>query len=190
MYAHRINNIYLGPQKPKSALRVLMQRLGLAFLACMLVIGATGNARAGETQDEAAIRALANNFANAFVQKDAARRASLFAENGTFVTPPGDFLQGRTAMVNDFGPEAQHAVNGKTQAAFSNFRIDFIKPDVAFVDSLLTVRNVNGPNGSIIPMIPIDFFYVAVRHGDSWLIQDGRTHFAAAPANGMMKRSQ
>ena len=166
-------------------MKTLMQRLGLTFFACLLVIGATGYARAGQTEDEAAIRGLAINFANAFIQKDAARRASLFAEDGTFVTPPGDFLQGRTAMVNDFGPEAQHAVNGKTQATFSNFRYDFVKPDVAVVDALLTVRNVNGPNGTIIPMLPIDFFYVAVRHGDGWVIQDGRAHFAAAPANGM-----
>ncbi len=176
MYAHKI--------------QAIKQRLGFALLACTLVIGATGFARAGQTEDETAIRALAVNFANAFVQKDAARRASLFAENGTFVTPPGDFLQGRTAMQNDFGPEAQHAVNSKTQATFSNFRVDFIKPDVAVVDSLLTVRNVNGPNGTIIPVLPIDFFYVAVRNGNGWLIQDGRSHFAAAPANGMMKRSQ
>ena len=190
MYAHAIHNIDSAPQKPESALRGLIQRLGMAMFACLLALSATGYARAGQTEDEAAIRALAVNFGNAFIQKDAARRASLFADNGTFVTPPGDFLQGRTALQNEFGPEAQHAVNGKTQAAFSNFRYDFIKPDVAVVDSLLTVRNASGPNGTIIPTLPIDFFYVAVRHGNGWLIQDGRAHFATAPASGMMKRSQ
>ena len=92
-------------------------------------------------------------------------------------------------MVKYFGPEAQQAVNGSTQAAFSNYRIHFIKPDVAVVDALLTVRNVNGPDGTTIPVIPINFFYVAVRHGDQWLIQDGRAHFAPAPPNGMTSRS-
>jgi hypothetical protein len=105
------------------------------------------------------------------------------------VTPVGDYLQGRVAMVKDFGPEAQQAVNGATQAAFSNYRVRFIKPDVAFVDALLTVRNVNGPNGAVIPVIPINFLYVAVRHGDQWLIQDGRSHFAPAPPNGMTARN-
>ena len=161
-----------------------MQRLGLTFFACALVIGATGSASAGEAQDEAAVRALGDNFAKAFVQKNAELRASLFVENGTFVTPQGDFLQGRVAMVKDFGPEAQ-AVNGNTQAAFSNYRIRFIKPDVAVVDALLTVHNVNGPDGTTIPAIPVNFFYVAVRHGDQWLIEDGRAHFAPAPPNGM-----
>jgi hypothetical protein len=98
-----------------------MQRLGLTLLACTLVIGATGSASAGEAQDEAAVRGLGDTFARAFVQKNAELRATLFAENGTFVTPVGDFLQGRVAMVKDFGPEAQQAVNANTQAAFSRW---------------------------------------------------------------------
>ena len=183
--AHTIDS---ATQAPKSALRSLTQRLGLAFLACTLVIGATGSASAGDARDEAAVRALGDGFAKAFVQKNAELRASLFDENGTFVTPQGDYLQGRAAMVKDFGPEAQQAVNATTQAAFSNYRIRFVKPDVAVADALLTVRNVNGPNGSIIPVIPINFFIVAVRHGDKWLIEDGRAHFAPAPPNGMTSR--
>ena len=184
-----IHTIDSAPQKPKSVLRGLMQLLSLAFLACTLVIGATGSASASEARDEGSVRALGDTFANAFVQKNAELRASLFAEYGTFVTPQGHFLQGRVAMVKDFGPVAEQAVNGTTQAAFSNYRVRFIKPDVAVVDALLTVRNVNGPDGTIIPVIPINFFFVAVRHGDRWLIQDGRAHFAAAPRSNMTKSS-
>ena len=182
--AHAIDS---APRKPKSASGV-MQRLGVALLACTLVIGGTGSASANEARNEAAVRALGDTFAKAFVQKSAELRASVFAENGTFVTPVGDFVQGRVAMVKDFGAEAQ-AVNSTTQAEFSNYRIRFIKPDVAFVDALLTVRNVNGPDGTIILMIPINFFYVAARHGDKWLIEDGRAHFVSAPPNGMTFRN-
>jgi len=171
-----------------SALRGRMQRLGLALLACTLVIGVTVSASAGGAQDESAVRSLGDTFAKAFIQKNPELRASLFAENGTFVTPTGDYLQGHVAMVKDFGSEAQ-AVNGSTQAAFSNYRVRFIKPDVAFVDAVLTVRNVNGPDGTIIPVIPINFFYVAARHGDKWLIEDGRAHFAPAAANSMTSRN-
>jgi uncharacterized protein (TIGR02246 family) len=178
-----------APQKHKSAPRRLMQRLGLAFLAYMLVIGASGSASAGQARDEAAVRALGDTFAKTFVQKNPELRASIFTEDGTFMTPRGDFLQGRVAMVKDFGPEAEQAVNGNTQAAFSNYRVRFIKPDVAVVDALLTVHNVNGPDGTIIPVIPINFFYVAVRHADRWLIEDGRAYFAPAPPNGMTSRN-
>jgi uncharacterized protein (TIGR02246 family) len=184
-----IHTIDSAPQKPKSVLRGLTQLLSLAFLACTLVLGATGSASASEARDEGFVRALGDTFADAFVQKNAELRASLFAEDGTFVTPHGDFLQGRVAMVKDFGPEAEQAVNGTTQATFSNYRVRFIKPDVAVVDALLTARNVNGPDGTIIPVIPINFFFVAVRHGDRWLIQDGRAHFAAAPPSNMTKSS-
>ncbi|HEY6386140.1 MAG TPA: SgcJ/EcaC family oxidoreductase [Candidatus Acidoferrum sp.] len=175
-------------QEPTSALRGLMQRLGLAFLAGALAIGVIGSASAGDARDEATVRSLGDTFAKAFVEKNAELRASLFTENGTFVTPTGDFWQGRVAMVKDFGTEAQ-AVNGTTQAAFSNYRVRFIKPDVAVVDAILTVHNVNGPDGTIIPVIPINFFYVAARHGDKWLIEDGRAHFAPAPANSMTSRN-
>jgi len=175
-----------APQAPKSALRGLMQGLGLTLLALMLVIGVTGSASAGPAQDEAAVRALGDNFVNAFVQKNPEDRASLFTDNGTFVTPVGDFLQGHAVMVKDFGSEAQ-AVNGNTQGAFSNWRIRFIKPDIAVVDALLTLRNINGSDGTVIPVIPVNFFYVASRHGNQWLIEDGRAHFAPAPANAMTK---
>ncbi len=185
-----IRTIDSEPQRAKSAIRGVILRVGLAFLAFTLVVGTSGCTNVSAAQDERSVRALGDTFANAFVQKNAELRASLFAEDGTFVTPQGDFLQGRVAMVKDFGPEAQQAVNGSTQAAFSNYRIRFIKPDVAVVDALLTVRNVNGPDGTIIPVIPIDFFYVAVRHADKWLIQDGRAHFAAAPPSGMTKSSR
>ena len=173
------------PRKSRSVLRGRMQRFGLALLAGALVISAISSASASDARDEAAVRALGDGFAKAFVQKNAEVRASLFAENGTFVTPQGHFLQGRAAMVNEFGPEAQQAVNGTTQAAFSNYRIRFIKPDIAVADAVLTVRNVNGPDGQVIPAIPINFFFVAARHGDHWLIEDGRAHFAPAPANAM-----
>src|SRR5262249_1568501 len=118
--AHNINS---APQAPMLAFRGLVKRIGLALLVCTLVIGAPGSGCAADALDEAAVRALGDNFAKAFVQKNAERRASLFVENGTFVTPVGDFLQGHTAMVKDFGPEAQQAVTPTTQAVLSNYRI-------------------------------------------------------------------
>jgi hypothetical protein len=52
----RISQTYRAdsaPQDPKSALREMMQRLGLTLLACMLAIGATSSAIAGETMQAA-----------------------------------------------------------------------------------------------------------------------------------------
>jgi uncharacterized protein (TIGR02246 family) len=176
-----------APQEHRLVHRGMMQRLGLTLLAFTLAIGVTGSASAADARDEAAVRALGDGFAKAFVQKNAEGRASLFAENGTFLTPTGDFLQGHVAMVQDFGPEAEQAVTATTQATFSNYKIRFINANVAVADALLTVHNVKGPDGTVIPVIPINVFYVASRHGDKWLIEDGRAHFAPAPANAMTK---
>ena len=118
--------------EPKAALRGLMQRLGLAVLAGTLVIGAIVSASASEARDEASVRALGDTFAKAFVQKNAELRASIFTENGTFMTPQGDFLQGHVATVKKFGPEAQRAVNGTTQAVFSNYRVRLTFDDLSF----------------------------------------------------------
>jgi uncharacterized protein (TIGR02246 family) len=171
-------------QKLESALRIRMRRLVLAILACAFAFGVTASTSVAQARDEAAIRALGDSFAKAFVQKNPEARASLFAEDGTFVPPQGEFWQGHAAMVKDFGSEAQ-AVSGTTQAVFSNYRIHFVNPNVAVVDALLTLHNINGPDGQNIPVIPVNFFYVAARHGDHWLIEDGRAHFAPAPANSM-----
>jgi uncharacterized protein (TIGR02246 family) len=176
-----------APLTRKSALRARIHRLGLTVLASVLVIIAAGTATA-QARDEAAIRALGDGFAKAFVQKNPEARTSLFAEDGTFVTPQGDFLQGHATMVKDFGSEAQ-AVTGTTQAAFSNYRVHFVNPNVAVVDALLTLHNINGPDGQTIPVIPVNFFYVASRHGDHWLIEDGRAHFAPQKANSMTSQN-
>src|SRR5215470_12947414 len=106
MKTSQTQRAHSAPQAPRSALRDLIRRLGLTLLACVFVIGVTGSASA-QARDETAVRALGDSFAKAFVQKNAKQRASLFAENGTFVTPVGDFLQGHAAMVKDFGPEAE-----------------------------------------------------------------------------------
>ncbi len=93
-------------------------------------------------------------------------------------------------MVKDFGPESQQLVNPATRVTFSNYRLRFIKSDVAVVDTLLTAHNLNGGNGKITPQTLVDFSYVAVRQGNRWLIEDARLHFAPAQPKGMTKPSQ
>jgi uncharacterized protein (TIGR02246 family) len=152
--------------------------------------GAAASLSAASTGDQAAVRALSENFAKGFLEKNAAARASLFVEDGTIVLPPGTFLRGRAAMIKDFGPESQQLVNPATRVTFSNYRIRFIKADVADVDALLTARNLNGGKGKVIPQTLVDFSYVAVRQGNRWLIEDARLHFAPAQPKAMTRASQ
>ena len=104
------------------------------------------------------------------------------------MTPQGETI--RRARHHGEGLRFRGAGHHRQYArAFSNYRVRFIKSDIAVVDALLTLHNINGPDGQIIPVIPVNFFYVAARHGDKWLIEDGRAHFAPAPTNSMTSRN-
>lgn len=155
--------------------------LKISAMALALALnGTAAPASAATASDETAVRALSENFAKGFLQKNPAARASLFVRDGTIVLPPGTFLRGRAAMIKDFGPESQQLVNPTTRITFSNYRTRFIKSDVADVDALLTARNLNAGKGKVIPQTLVDFSYVAVRQGNRWLIEDARLHFAPA----------
>lgn len=153
-------------------------------LCALLVLVFAAQARADQGQDERAIRNLNNVFAEAFVKQDAELRASVFAQSATLVTPQGVFLVGRPAMVKDFGPEAKALVTNNTKAKFSCYRFRFITPDVAFVDSILTVNNIIGPDGKVKTAVPISVTESLVRQGSGWLIQDERAHFLPPLSKG------
>jgi len=99
--------------------------------------------------------------------------------NGTFVTPVGDFLQGRVAMVKDF-VRGQQSVNAKQQRR---------SPIIGSLHQTRCRGRRRTPYRAQCQWSRWDdhsrdtdqFFFVAVRHGDQWLIEDGRAHFAPAP---------
>ena len=163
-----------------SAFRGQIGRVSMAVLACLLAAGASAPASAAGAADEGAVRALSQDFAKDFLQKNPSARAALFVQDGTIVLPPGAFLRGRAAMVKDFSQESQQLVNPATRVTFSNYRVRFVKSDVAFVDTLLTARNLNAGQGKTVPQTLVDFSYVAARQGNRWLIEDARLHFAPA----------
>ena len=151
------------------------------ILLAFFVVISTGQVKADVAQDEQAIKALNNIFAFAFVHKDAKLRASIYAEDATLLTPQGIFLVGRPAMVRDFGPEAQALVTKNTKQSFSDYRFRFITPDLAFVDSVITVTNLRGPNGKLLDVAHISVTQMVTRQGDRWFIEDERAHFLPPP---------
>lgn len=148
----------------------------IGFFALVFLIS-MGQARANQAQDEQAIKALNNTFAEAFVKRDAKLRASVFADDATLLTPQAVWLMGRPAMVKDFGPEAKAYGTKNTKLTFSNYRFRFITPDLAFVDSLLTINNIIGPGGKVLDVAHVSITQEAIRRGDRWFILDERSHF-------------
>jgi len=122
---------------------------------------------------EREIQAVKAMFVKALLSGDADLRASLWTEDGTVVPPQGGFFRGRTAIARHFVTEAA-TITSTSTAGFSGYRFRFITPDVAFVDTVLTLGNVRGPDGQVQPAVSIDLVFTAVRQNGQWFIQDER----------------
>jgi uncharacterized protein (TIGR02246 family) len=151
----------------------------MVWLSMIAVLPAAG-AKADQKEDEAAIKALNDTFAAAFVAKDAKKRASIWAEDGTLVPPNAGYVKGRAAIEKHFELEAPE-VTENTKAEFSNYRFSFVRPDLAFVDADLTVRNINGPDQKVHAVAAVKVVILAERRGNKWWIRDERAHFVPAP---------
>lgn len=150
-----------------------MKNLVLVVAVALMV---AGKAQGTTAEDEKAIRALNETFAQGFVKKDPKLRASIFLEDATLVPPNAGFLAGRDAIEKHFQTEVG-SVTENSKVTFSDYRFRFVKPDVAFVDTELTFDNVIGPDGKLHDGVRVSVALTAVRRGGKWLIQDERAHF-------------
>jgi uncharacterized protein (TIGR02246 family) len=138
----------------------------------------TTTGRATQTQDEAAIKALNETFVAGFLAKDPKERASIWADDGTLVPPNAGYMKGRDAIEKHFGIEVP-SITESSKAEFSNYRFDFLTPNLAFVDADLTVNNIMGPDQKLVPVILVKVVFVAERREGRWWIRDERAHFAS-----------
>jgi hypothetical protein len=69
------------------------------------------------------------------------------------------------------------SITDQTKASFANYRFRFITRHAAFVDANLTINNILGPDGKLIPVAKVSVVFNAVRSGGKWLIQDERAQF-------------
>jgi uncharacterized protein (TIGR02246 family) len=149
-------------------------------LFAALALTLTLTVKAGTTDDEKAIRALNEVFAQGMVKKDPKLRASLWLEDGTLVPPNAGFLSGRDAIEKYFQSEVG-SITDSSKVMFSNYRFRFITRDAALVDADLAINNVIGPGGKLTAVVSVSVVFTAVRRGGKWFIQDERAHFAPMP---------
>jgi len=131
--------------------------------------------------DERSIRALKEVFAQAFLNKDARLRASIWVADGTVVPPQGGFFRGHAAMEKHFATEAS-TVTSRSRMTFSNYRFRFITRDLAFVDADITLNDVVGPDGKIHDALVIGVVFTAVKQAGAWFLQDERAYFKPVPS--------
>jgi len=156
-----------------------MKRKILVLFASVALVFTT-NVKAGTGEDEKAIKALHDVFAEGFVKRDAKLRAGIWTKDGTVAPPTGGFFQGREAIEKDFEQEIA-SVTDTSKLTFSNYRFRFITRNVAFVDADITINNVLGPDGKLQAVVPVSIVFTAVRQAGKWFIQDERAHFTSGP---------
>lgn len=127
--------------------------------------------------DARAIRALKDVFVRALLTGDANLRASLWSDDGTVAPPQGGFFMGHEAIARHFATETASITRSST-ATFGNYRMRFIKPDVALVDTMLTLTDVAGPDGSTQGAVRVAIVFTAIKQNSTWHIQDERAHFS------------
>lgn len=128
--------------------------------------------------DEEAIKALNEVFVLGLLSKDPKKRASIWLDDGTLLPPNAGFLKGRAEIEKHFGVEGAE-ITAHSTADFSNYRFDFLTPELAFVDADLTLHNLLSPNQTPVPKVLVKVVFVAERRSGKWWIRDERAHFSA-----------
>ena len=99
-------------------------------------------------------------------------------EDGDLVPPNAGYLKGRDTIEKHFVVEAP-SVTESSKVEFSNYRFDFLTPNLAFVDADLTFSNIMGPDQKLIPVILVKVVFVAERRKGKWWIRNERAHFVS-----------
>jgi uncharacterized protein (TIGR02246 family) len=105
---------------------------------------AAAGKKMGTAADEAAVRALAEQYQQAFNSGDPRQAAVLYADNGVFVDVDGTAFEGRAEI------ERNLAGDGTSKPPRLTLTVDavrFVKPDVALMRGKSTVESPNVPPG-------------------------------------------
>ena len=130
---------------------------------------ATGDADA----DERAVRTAIDSYVKAFNQHDAAAVAGHWTAGGEFVTPGGQVVTGREALVKEFTAYFEEAKDARLE--IGRPAIEFLSPGVAVErGAALVVRPDRPP-------LETDYEAVHVKTADGWKMDSVREQQYVAP---------
>jgi len=149
----------------------LLLPMMIVALGCQALAAEKGDPRAA---DQAAIRSAVESYVGAFHRGDAAAVAAHWTEDGEFLPPSGQELQGREAIQKEF--EAFFAENEGVRIKVSVKSVGFPEANVATEKG---VTRVSRPDEE-----PTETAYVAthVKRDGKWKMQSVRE---AGPAEGL-----
>jgi uncharacterized protein (TIGR02246 family) len=144
----------------------MMKKVLIASILILLALPAGAKAQASE---EAAIRKVFADFAEAWGRDDAKSMASYWAIDGDVINPPGRRANGRAEIEKMFADEHATVFKG-THITFSEGTIHFVKPDVAVFTSDYEIPGTHPPNGAEMTMKGIVTSVMVKKKGKWWTL--------------------
>ena len=157
-----------------------MKSMVVASILTVLVLP-MGVAKA-QTKDEAAIRKVFADFAEAWAKDDAKSMASMWTGDGDIINPQGRKAMGRADVEKLFADEHSTIFKG-SHISFSNGTVHFVRPGVAVFTTDYDVEGANAPEGSPMPKGGI-VTCVMVKKGEKWMTFSARPMVPLPPPPG------
>ena len=131
----------------------------------------------GSPGDEAAVRALVEQYQQGFNANDASKAASVYAEDAVFVDVSGRVWEGRAQLEKELAGDSSAAARPRLNLTVQAVR--FIKPDVALVRGTSMIEGGNVPPGEGSGHWAV----VAMKIGGQWKVEMAEAA-ANPPAQG------
>jgi uncharacterized protein (TIGR02246 family) len=139
-----------------------------AGMAALLVVGTSRAGAAGQPQDEAAIRKVQEQQAEAWNRHDAAASARLFTEDGDVVNVVGWWWKGRAEIERKLAAAHAFAFRDSTLTV-TDTQVRFLGPSIAIAHVQWTMVGARPPPGMPEPRQGIQI-QVLTKQGGRWLI--------------------
>lgn len=144
-----------------------MKKILVTSILLLLTLPAGVTETKAQARDEAAIRKVFADFAEAWGRDDAKSMASHWTEDGDLINPPGRRANRRAEVEKLLANEHATVFKG-THITFSEGTIHFVKPDVAVFTTDYEVPGAHGPNGNEMTAKGIVTSVMVKKNGKWW----------------------
>lgn len=138
-----------------------------------------GSEQKQQAKVEASLETSLRKFNDAFNRCDRKAVAACFTEDGTLITPSGEYGNGRTGVERAYGHDVDRFLEGST-STFTIVGARSIGKDCAFLDLEHELENCRKPDGSRGPM-KLHAVFLAKRNGGAWQWLDARPYAFLPP---------
>jgi uncharacterized protein (TIGR02246 family) len=145
--------------------------------------GTMAGAGLEEVQADALLEDTLKKFNAAFNRFDENAVASFWADDGTLITPSGEYGRGRSEIAKVYGKDCETILDGTT-SKFTIVGAREIGSDCALLDLDHDLQNFRMPDGSTGSM-KIHIVILAQKRGNSWQWLDARPYAFMPPPQPM-----